>query len=75
MSHFHKFKIAETERVLSQSVAMVPGFDAREASIALEDLAKYAHNLLEQPWRKEFHRVKVIFYSDACHLTYELSGV
>lgn len=59
VSHFHKFKMAETERVLSQSVGMIPEFDPREASLAFEDMAKFAHNLLEQPWRREFQRLKV----------------
>jgi len=66
--HDYKFRLNETERVLSQSVASIADFDPREASLAFENLAQYAHNLLEQPWRKEFHRLKVCrhwyFYVD-----------
>lgn len=50
----------QTEGVIAQSVNDIHDFDPREAMHAFEDLAKYAQNLLEQPWRKEFHKIKVL---------------
>jgi hypothetical protein len=57
--HDKKFLFKETERVLHHSSMNISDFDPREASIAFEHLAKYAHNILEQPWRSDFRVIKV----------------
>jgi len=55
-----KFTLQETDRVLRSSAMNIADFDPREAAISFEYLAKYAHNLLEQPWRVDFHVMKVL---------------
>jgi len=57
-----KFILRETDRVLRTSAMQIAEFDPREAAISFEHLAKYAHNLLEQPWRADFHVLKVPTY-------------
>jgi hypothetical protein len=57
--HDKKFIFKETERVLHQSAMNINDFDPREASIAFEYLSKYAQNIYDQPWRKDFWLLKV----------------
>lgn len=57
--HDKKFLFKETERVLHHSSMNISDFDPREGSVAFEFLARYAHNLLDQPWRTDFHTIKV----------------
>ncbi|CAL8124776.1 unnamed protein product [Orchesella dallaii] len=54
-----KFTFKETERVLHNSAMNIGEFDPREGCLAFCHLAKYAENLLEQPWRKDFHVIKL----------------
>ncbi|ODM94256.1 Protein tamozhennic [Orchesella cincta] len=54
-----KFTYRETERVLHNSAMNIGEFDPREGCLAFCHLAKYAENLLEQPWRKDFHVIKL----------------
>jgi len=58
--HKDKFKLTGTHRVLHQSAMHISDFDPREASLSFECLARYAHNLLDQPWRKDFLVINVI---------------
>jgi hypothetical protein len=57
--HNQKFIFPATAHVLARSVAMSV-FEPRDACEAFENLAKYAQNLYEQPWRKEFHKITLI---------------
>lgn len=59
--HDCKFIFPETGNILSGSVASIDDFDPQDASEAFQAIAKYSHNLLDQPWRKEFFRLKVRF--------------
>lgn len=54
-----KFTFKQTERVLHNSAMNIAEFDPREGYLAFCNLAKYAENLLEQPWRSDFHVIKV----------------
>ena len=42
-----------------QSARWTPNFSAVKAAAAFEAIEKYAANLLNQPWRKEFKEIKV----------------
>lgn len=58
--HEKKFTFTETEQVLHNSAMNIAEFDPTDGYLAFCNLAKYAENLLEQPWRKEFHVIKVL---------------
>lgn len=57
--HERKFYFRETSEVLHRSVESKEDFSAYRATAAWTAIAAYAHNLLAQPWRKEFHEIKV----------------
>jgi hypothetical protein len=59
VEHDKKFIFKETERILHQSAMNISEFDPRDASVSFEFLARYAQNILDQPWRKDFQRIKV----------------
>ena len=45
--------------VIWQSARWTPNFSAVKAAAAFQAIEKYAANLLNQPWRKEFKEIKV----------------
>jgi hypothetical protein len=49
-----------TGEIILQSCRWVPDFSALSAARAFESIEKYAANLINQPWRKEFREIKVI---------------
>lgn len=59
--HDRKFCLDATREVLHRSVETKEDFSAYRATQAWSAIAAYAHNLLAQPWRKEFHEIKVCF--------------
>lgn len=56
--HDRKFCLDATREVLHRSVESKDDFSAYRATQAWSAIAAYAHNLLAQPWRKEFHEIK-----------------
>ncbi|KAK3913787.1 Protein tamozhennic [Frankliniella fusca] len=58
IAHGRKFIFPETAEVLRCSVAMKNNFSAYRASTAWNAIARYAANLVAQPWRKEFRVIK-----------------
>lgn len=57
--HDQKFFFRETREVLHRSVQSKEDFSPFRATAAWTAIAAYAHNLLAQPWKKEFHEIKV----------------
>ncbi|XP_054277296.1 uncharacterized protein LOC128996182 [Macrosteles quadrilineatus] len=57
-THETKFCFRETAEVLHRSVERQEEFSPYRANAAWMAIASYAHNLLAQPWRKEFHEIK-----------------
>lgn len=57
--HTSKFHFPQTSEVLRRSITARAKFSAERASRAWAALAKYAENLIRQPWRKEFREIKV----------------
>ena len=55
-----------TSVILFESAGWIADFSALKAARAFEAIEKYAANLINQPWRKEFREIKVrkqrIFY-------------
>lgn len=58
VAHGRKFIFDETADVLRISVASKSNFSAYRASTAFNAIARYAANLVAQPWRKEFRVIK-----------------
>uniref|UniRef100_A0A1B6G7C1 RanBP2-type domain-containing protein n=1 Tax=Cuerna arida TaxID=1464854 RepID=A0A1B6G7C1_9HEMI len=56
--HEQKFFFRETSEVLHRSIESKEDFSAYRATAAWTAIAAYAHNLLAQPWRKQFHEIK-----------------
>lgn len=54
-----KFCNALTSVILFESARWVTDFSALKAARAFEAIEKYAGNLINQPWRKEFKEIKV----------------
>ena len=55
-----KFCSGLAAEVIWQSARWIPNFSALKAASAFEAIEKYAANLINQPWRKEFKTIKVI---------------
>ena len=47
--------------IIWQSARWIPNFSALKAASAFEAIEKYAANLINQPWRKEYKVIKVRF--------------
>ena len=45
--------------ILFESAGWIADFSALKAARAFEAIEKYAANLINQPWRKEFREIKV----------------
>jgi hypothetical protein len=45
--------------ILFESARWISDFSALKAARAFEAIEKYAANLINQPWRKEFKEIKV----------------
>lgn len=58
VAHGRKFIFRETAEILRCSVEMKSNFSAYRASTAWNAIARYAANLVAQPWRKEFRIIK-----------------
>ena len=54
-----KFCNALTSVIVFESARWVTDFSALKAARAFEAIEKYAANLINQPWRKEFKEIKV----------------
>ncbi len=54
-----KFCNAFTGEIIIQSCRWIQDFSALTAARAFEAIEKYAANLINQPWRKEFREIKV----------------
>ena len=54
-----KFCSRLISEIIWQSARWTPNFSAVKAAAAFEAIEKYAANLLNQPWRKEFKEIKV----------------
>jgi spermatogenesis-associated protein 2 len=54
-----KFCSNLASEIIWQSVRWIPNFSALKAASAFEAIEKYAANLINQPWRKEFKTIKV----------------
>lgn len=59
IAHGRKFIFSKTAEVLRRSVDSRENFSAYRASTAFNAIARYAANLIAQPWRKEFRTIKV----------------
>ena len=58
-----KYCNALTSVIMFESARWVTDFSALKAARAFEAIEKYAANLINQPWRKEFKEIKVsLFY-------------
>lgn len=57
--HSRKFVLRETLQVLHKSAGL-QNFSGYRAALAWNAIARYAANLLTQPWRKEYKEIKVI---------------
>jgi len=53
-----KFCSRLVSEIIWQSARWTPNFSAVKAAAAFEAIEKYAANLLNQPWRKEFKEIK-----------------
>ena len=62
IAHGRKFIFPETAEILRCSVETKDNFSAYRASTAWNAIARYAANLVSQPWRKEFSVIKVRFW-------------
>ena len=54
-----KYCNALTSVIMFESARWVTDFSALKAARAFEAIEKYASNLINQPWRKEFKEIKV----------------
>lgn len=59
VSHGSKFTFFEIAKILNDSIENNANFSAYKAGSAFEALEKYATNLINHPWRKEYKTVKV----------------
>nr|XP_026493813.1 uncharacterized protein LOC113399024 [Vanessa tameamea] len=57
--HECKFGLAETGKVFQRTVNELPDFSAYRAGIGWAAIARYAGNLLAQPWRKEYRVIRL----------------
>lgn len=57
--HDRKFCFRVTSEVLRRTVERKSDVPPGYAKIGWSAIAAYAHNLLAQPWRKEFHEIKM----------------
>ncbi|CAG9124098.1 unnamed protein product [Plutella xylostella] len=56
--HECKFGLAETGKVFQRTIDELPDFNAYRAGLGWAALARYAANLLAQPWRKEYKTLR-----------------
>ena len=61
MPQERKFCNALTSVIFYESSRWITDFSALKAARAFEAIEKYAANLINQPWRKEFKEIKVKF--------------
>ena len=54
-----KFCSSAPSEIIWQSARWIPNFSALKAASAFEAIEKYAANLINQPWRKEYKIIKV----------------
>lgn len=59
MPHECKFGLAETGKVFQKTINELTEFSAYRAGLGWAALARYAANLLAQPWRKEYKVIRV----------------
>ncbi|CAH0724324.1 unnamed protein product, partial [Brenthis ino] len=57
--HECKFGLAETGKVFQRTINELPEFSAYRAGIGWAAIARYAGNLLAQPWRKEYRVIRL----------------
>lgn len=57
--HECKFGLSETGKVFQRTINELPDFSAYRAGIGWAALARYATNLLAQPWRKEYRSIRL----------------
>ncbi|CAH0590413.1 unnamed protein product [Chrysodeixis includens] len=57
--HECKFGLTETGKVFQRTVNELPEFSAYRAGLGWAALARYAANLLAQPWRKEYRVIRL----------------
>ncbi|KAL0820352.1 hypothetical protein ABMA28_006249 [Loxostege sticticalis] len=57
--HECKFGLPETSKVFQRTVNELPEFSAYRAGLGWAALARYAGNLLAQPWRKEYKVIRL----------------
>ncbi|CAH2042219.1 unnamed protein product, partial [Iphiclides podalirius] len=57
--HECKFGLTESAKVFQRTINELPEFSAYRAGIGWAALARYAGNLLAQPWRKEYKAIRL----------------
>lgn len=57
--HKKKFNFSKTAEILRLSVHATESFNALNAASAWQDISTYANNVNTQPWRKEYHEIRV----------------
>ncbi|KAJ2948634.1 hypothetical protein O0L34_g7889 [Tuta absoluta] len=57
--HECKFGLSETGKVFQRTINELPDFSAYRAGLGWAALARYAANLLAQPWRKEYRDIRL----------------
>ncbi|CAH2089388.1 unnamed protein product [Euphydryas editha] len=57
--HECKFGLAETGKVFQRTINELPDYSAYRAGIGWAAIARYAGNLLAQPWRKEYRVIRL----------------
>lgn len=57
--HECKFGLTETGKVFQRTVNELSDYSAYRAGLGWAALARYAGNLLAQPWRKEYKVIRV----------------
>ncbi|OWR42303.1 Tamo [Danaus plexippus plexippus] len=57
--HECKFGLAEAAKIFQRTIDELPDYSAYRASIGWAAIARYAGNLLAQPWRKEYKEIRL----------------
>lgn len=57
--HECKFGLAETGKVFQRTINELPEYSAYRAGLGWAALARYAGNILAQPWRKEYRIIRL----------------
>ena len=66
--HSRKFCNPSTGDLIAESARVVQDFSGLKAAQAFQELERYAANIINQPWRREYWEIKV--FSRSFELTF-----